>query len=49
MLIAFQIVALLVFIILSIGVIAEDRKESQYLLGLLSVITMLVLYKSLTL
>lgn len=49
MLIAFQIVALLVFIIFSIGVIAEERKENQYFIGLLSIITMLVLYKSLTL
>lgn len=49
MLIAFQIVLLIGFIVMSIGVIAEDKKESQYLLGLLSVITMLVLYKSLTL
>lgn len=49
MIVLTQIVFMLAFIMFVGGTVAEEKKESQYLLGLLAVITMLVLYKSHTL
>ena len=49
MIIAFQVVLLLTFIIFAIGAIAEDKTEKQAFLGLASIIVMAVLYKTFTL